>query len=179
MIKIEIATKDPAQFIKQYNKARLANKNKWIFFSGTFDGTMLEIKTFNTTNQILKVNGIKQNTGIDLTVREWKYEIGQALSRDVRSQTLERPKYNPNDTRHYIEIDNQSYLVELEVSDTANPNNLTSLDISILEIYNYNDSDGDSIFDEFCAYKMEDMRKAFARDFNNTRAESILTSAEL
>jgi len=85
MIRIEITTKDPATFLQEYNKARLANKGKWIYFSGEFSGVPLQIKSFNTYIQILKVNDISHNTGMDLKVRGWKYQIGQALSECINS----------------------------------------------------------------------------------------------
>jgi len=88
-------------------------------------------------------------------------------------------KHNLNDRRHFIYFNGNGYLVELEVSETANPKNLTDADISILEIYNCDDPDGDDIFDDFCAYEMAKMRAHFASNFNDSRAEAILNFAEL
>lgn len=66
-------------FVKAFNKMRLDNKNQWICFVGEIEGRYIEIKSFGTSIQILKVNGLKLHSTFDQKVGDWKYTIEQAI----------------------------------------------------------------------------------------------------
>ena len=69
-----------ADFVEALNKARLANKQRWIVYVGSVAGKQVEIKTFDTGHlQILRVNGINHGGDMDLKVGAWKQRIEQAL----------------------------------------------------------------------------------------------------
>lgn len=72
--------KTAAEFTAALNKARLANKQKWITYSGMVAGRKVEIKTFDTGHlQILRVDGINHWAGMDLKVSAWKKTIEDAI----------------------------------------------------------------------------------------------------
>jgi hypothetical protein len=69
-----------AEFTKALNTARLANKQKWITYTGTVAGKQIGLKAFDTGYlQILRVNGICHGGAMDLKVGEWKARIEKAI----------------------------------------------------------------------------------------------------
>ena len=73
----EVAT--ATEFANLYNKHRLANKEKWCTFSGIVNGKLVEVKSFNTSIQILRVNGLQSGSLWDLKVKEFKGAIEKAI----------------------------------------------------------------------------------------------------
>lgn len=59
-------------FIKEINKIRLANKNKWFVVTATVDGKNVQIKNYNTWPQIMRVDGITMPSPMEMNVSEWK-----------------------------------------------------------------------------------------------------------
>lgn len=70
-------TKD--EFITHINKHRKACKNQWYSFIETVDNRRIEIKGFNTWLQIFKIDGIQQNTAIDISVSQFNKQLNEAL----------------------------------------------------------------------------------------------------
>ena len=66
-------------FVEAYNKHRLANKEKWCTFYGIVNGKIVAVKSFNTSIQILEVNGLKTSSRWDLKVGEFKIVILEAI----------------------------------------------------------------------------------------------------
>ena len=68
-------------FVQALNKARLANKKKWITYVGQVAGKQVELKSYDTGHlQILRVNGIDNAGPMDMAVTAWKEHILQAVS---------------------------------------------------------------------------------------------------
>lgn len=67
------------QFIKEYNALRLKYKGCWIYFNGIVSGKEVIIKSYNTSIQVLRVNGCEGGGTWDLKVSEFKNKIIQAL----------------------------------------------------------------------------------------------------
>jgi ribosomal protein L20A (L18A) len=53
--------------IKALNDLRKANKDKWVFYSDNG----IKYKAYNTWVQILEVNGIRHNSRMDISVKEY------------------------------------------------------------------------------------------------------------
>lgn len=71
----------PSEFVKELNKARLANRGKWIVYSGIVKGKTVAIKTYDHTYlQIFRVNGINHGGSMDKPVGVWKKTIEEALN---------------------------------------------------------------------------------------------------
>lgn len=71
-----------AEFVAAINKARLANKNKWIAYVGTVAGQSVRIKSYNTGYlQILEVNGLNHAPPMDMNVTGWKESILNAIDK--------------------------------------------------------------------------------------------------
>ena len=69
-----------SEFVNELNKARLANKQKWIVYTGTVSNKNVEIKTFDTGYlQILRVDGINHGGAMDINVGKWKQAIMKAI----------------------------------------------------------------------------------------------------
>jgi len=62
---------DKANFIRHINNLRKANKNKWFSWVGVVDGKNVKVKCYNTWLQILNVDGVQQNTVMDISVAEF------------------------------------------------------------------------------------------------------------
>lgn len=70
---------NPVKAIKLINQHRLANKNKWIFVELHYNNSVVLLKSFNTSIQILKKNNIQFPTCSDTTISNWKKTIQKAL----------------------------------------------------------------------------------------------------
>ena len=76
---------DIPTFLTALNKARLANKRRWITYVGTVATRRVAIKTYDTGYlQILRVDGIEHGGAMDLSVTGWKHVITKAISRNQR-----------------------------------------------------------------------------------------------
>ena len=72
---------DTSDFVKELNKARLANKNKWIFYRGNVNGRRVEIKTYDTGYlQIMRVDDLHHNAPMDMKVGAWKEFIEKSVN---------------------------------------------------------------------------------------------------
>lgn len=78
------------ELIKDINKARLSNKNNWVFFDAYFKGYFLQFKLFGTWVQRLeintKLNGLDTyklfriaSSNMDISVKDFKEFIEQEL----------------------------------------------------------------------------------------------------
>lgn len=71
-----------AEFVKDLNKARLANRKRWLVYVGTVQGVAVEIKTYDTGYlQIFRVNGLNVPAGMDMKPTAWKETIREAIER--------------------------------------------------------------------------------------------------
>lgn len=69
-------------FTKALNAARLANRQKWITYTGTVAGKRVEVKTYDTGYlQILRVDGVCHGGPMDMKVGAWKAHIERAIAR--------------------------------------------------------------------------------------------------
>tara|TARA_Y100000361_G_scaffold154161_1_gene178490 strand:- start:1544 stop:1771 length:228 start_codon:yes stop_codon:yes gene_type:complete len=60
------------EFIKLANEKRLENKNKWIFLNEYVNEIPLSYKAFNTWIQVIKYNGIKDESTMNQNVSQFK-----------------------------------------------------------------------------------------------------------
>lgn len=60
------------QFRDAINTLRLANREKWFFWTGDVCGRHVEVKCFNTWLQIFRIDGMQQNTTMDITPTAFK-----------------------------------------------------------------------------------------------------------
>ena len=65
--------------VKQLNKARLSNKNQWYSVAGMFGPYYVRYKAFNTSIQILDIDGIHHNSTFDLSVKDFKEALTSAF----------------------------------------------------------------------------------------------------
>ena len=69
----------PDECLKQANKLRRDCPNKWLFLQIECKGQTTLCKTFGTSIQILRKNGINHHGGWDLSVKDWKKQILTAV----------------------------------------------------------------------------------------------------
>lgn len=65
--------------VKAINRARLSNKDKWIFIQIDVEGKILLLRSFNTSIDLLKMDEIHYASGYGLKVSEFKAKINEAL----------------------------------------------------------------------------------------------------
>ena len=58
-------------FIKECNAQRKANKNAWVFLKALVDDKLVEYKAYQTWVQVLRVDGIRYDSGMDKSVKEF------------------------------------------------------------------------------------------------------------
>jgi hypothetical protein len=68
------------EFIQTINKLRLANKHEWYFLTGIVNGKSFRFKAFDTSIQILEVNGLRYNSTYDITVKDFKKHLEHAAN---------------------------------------------------------------------------------------------------
>ena len=68
------------QYIKEVNTERKANKGHWVFWQNEVEGKTIQLKIFNTSIQIFRVNGIDYGSGWDLSVKDFKAKLLQAFN---------------------------------------------------------------------------------------------------
>jgi hypothetical protein len=79
---IEIKSNDVDYIVKEVNKLRLSNKNKWLFLEINFKGNIILIKSFDTWIQIAKYNDmVIGSTPSDCKVSAFKNEILNILKK--------------------------------------------------------------------------------------------------
>jgi len=74
-----IETENSEEALKQINTHRLNNGNQWVFIEVHSGENVILIKSFNTSIQELRRNGINYPCSMDLLVRDWKAQILKAL----------------------------------------------------------------------------------------------------
>lgn len=67
------------EFVAAYNKARVANKNKWIYYNGMVCGKEISIKSFGLWAQIFRINGIDYAFNAQSSVTNWKETLQKSL----------------------------------------------------------------------------------------------------
>lgn len=71
-----------SDFVKELNKARLANKKSWIVYVGKVQGVEVEMKSYDTGYlQILRVNGLNVPGPMDMKPTGWKNHIQATIER--------------------------------------------------------------------------------------------------
>jgi len=75
----QIIFSDAKNTIKEINKERLSNKDKWIFIQVSKGKDTFLIKSFNTYLQVIRKNNIDFIGGIDLKISDWKKRIENCL----------------------------------------------------------------------------------------------------
>ena len=76
----QISTDTFENALSMLNKLRLENKDKWMFATVSLPYEhCVEIKSFNTSIQILRKDGIRFPSTFDLSVKAWKKAIDDAL----------------------------------------------------------------------------------------------------
>ena len=70
---------DQEIFIKDINKLRLDNKNKWLFLRCEFDNKHIEIKLYNTWLQVYKVDGINYSNCMDRNIKQFKDDLARGI----------------------------------------------------------------------------------------------------
>jgi hypothetical protein len=72
------------EFVKNLNKARLANRRAWIVYVGKVQGVNVELKTYDTGYlQILRVNELNAAGPMDMKPTAWKEHIKEAIEREA------------------------------------------------------------------------------------------------
>lgn len=70
-----------ADFVKELNKLRLANKNKWIFVYADVEGDDVMVKNYNTYLQRYIVNDKQVQSGLmDMSITAWKQELEEGIA---------------------------------------------------------------------------------------------------
>ncbi len=62
-------------FIREINRMRLLNKNKWYSYMGCVEGKNISVKGFATWLQIFKVDGIDYSNPMERSVGEFKDDL--------------------------------------------------------------------------------------------------------
>lgn len=69
-----------ADFVKELNKLRLANKNKWMFVYADVEGDEVMVKNYNTYLQRYIVNDRQVQSGVmDMSITAWKQELAEGI----------------------------------------------------------------------------------------------------
>ena len=68
---IKIKADSPQDALKQVRKARLANKDQWLFLVIDLGGKTFHAKVFNLSIQRLQCDGIFHSDGWDLTAKQF------------------------------------------------------------------------------------------------------------
>jgi len=69
-----------AAFVADLNRARLANRRKWIVYFGSVQGVEVEMKTYDTGYlQILRLDGLNYSAPMDMKPTAWKEFIREAI----------------------------------------------------------------------------------------------------
>ena len=67
-------------FVDSINRLRRKNKDIWYASTGVVNDKPYRIKGFNTWVQILEIDGIKYNTTIDASVKQFKSDLENAAN---------------------------------------------------------------------------------------------------
>ena len=67
------------ELVKLANQSRKASRNEWIFLELRKGDSVTLVKSFNTSIQIIRKDGIAYPSGWDLSVKDWQACIRHAL----------------------------------------------------------------------------------------------------
>ena len=67
-------------FTETFNKLRLANKDKWVFFQDMRQGKEISYKAFNTYIQVMQIDEINHAGSCGVKVGEFKAQIDRAFN---------------------------------------------------------------------------------------------------
>ena len=70
------------EFISHVNGLRLANKNKWYYFSDIVNGKAVSIKAYGTYLQIFLVNGANITSPMDMNVTAFKSTLERGANHE-------------------------------------------------------------------------------------------------
>ena len=73
------------EVIKDINKVRLNNRDRWNFVIFYFEGVRIEIKLFNTWVQILNINGIKYSNCMGANITDFKKYLSDTIIKGVEN----------------------------------------------------------------------------------------------
>lgn len=75
-------TTTKADFVKEVNKIRLANKNKWVFIYADVDGVEVFIKNYGTYLQRYLVDHRRMESGrMGMSITTWKDELATGIAK--------------------------------------------------------------------------------------------------
>lgn len=77
---MELSSDLPDELVKEINKHRLNNKNRWYAVVGTFNGVKYRLKAYNLHIQILDINNIRYGGGYHATVKSFKDDIHRSFT---------------------------------------------------------------------------------------------------
>lgn len=66
---------DKQTFLILMNALRRLNRDKWYVWEGIVENKTVQVKAFNTWLQVFRINGIQQNTLMDISVRQFNATI--------------------------------------------------------------------------------------------------------
>ncbi len=72
---LNLNTLSADDFVKQVNKHRLSNKNRWYQVCATVDGKQVKIKAFGTWLQIFLVGDFSYSNSMDETPTQFKRSL--------------------------------------------------------------------------------------------------------
>jgi hypothetical protein len=65
--------------LKACNKHRLSHKGEWVFVEVHLNDKVILLKSFDTSIQVLRLEGVTYPCGMDCSVKQWKEQINSAL----------------------------------------------------------------------------------------------------
>lgn len=81
MNEIQINAGTVEETLKAVNNARKQNKNKWIVIKINSGDSIITIKSFNTSIQIMRKNGLDYGSGWDLSVAEFTKRVKECIEK--------------------------------------------------------------------------------------------------
>lgn len=79
MNEIQINAGTVEETLKAVNNARKQNKDKWIVIKINSADSVIAIKSFNTSIQIMRKNGLNYASGWDLSVAEFTKRVKECI----------------------------------------------------------------------------------------------------
>ena len=71
---------DKELFIKEVNRLRKDNKNKWYWFNAEVGGKTIQLKAYGTYLQIFKVNGISYGGLCDINIKQFNETLNRPFN---------------------------------------------------------------------------------------------------
>jgi hypothetical protein len=75
MENFKLISKTPEEAVKEINKLRLSNKNRWFCFNGRVNNKEVKAKVFNTWLQIFLIDDKNGSNPMDQTPGQFKQHI--------------------------------------------------------------------------------------------------------